>query len=104
MAYLLDIESQTMAWFKALETEAKQHHATTRLDPLGTLALTLPPDPGGEACAWLSYIAAQAKGKNAAVNFDEHGVLVLVLPRYGRAEQTTMELTDAAPKGGDEGR
>ena len=95
MAYLSDIELQTVNWFRELEHDAKPRCDAIKLDPLGYLTLILKPEANDEDKAWLAYIAAQAKGKLAHVNFDECGVLVLILPRYVRAKQEEMELPNA---------
>jgi hypothetical protein len=92
MAYLNESEKETVEWFKALITEGQGRVESTRLDPLGSLILTVPPDAPEESTAWLSYIAAQSVGKKAVVSFHESGVLVLKLPRYVKAKQKDLAL------------
>lgn len=104
MPVLSSQEDQTVAWFKELEKESTGRVESVEMDPLGYIAIALRPDPEPEDAAWLKFASAQAAGKGAIVNFDEHGCLVLILPRYAKAEQRTLELSDASPDRRKEGR
>jgi hypothetical protein len=100
MAYLNEIEKETIEWFKGLIVEGQGRVESTRLDPLGWLILALPPDPPEESTAWLAYIAAQAPGKKAVVNLAEHGIIVLILPRYAKAKQEALPFkSGSGPQG-----